>query len=435
MWGRFTLLALLLALVGSVDAQIGKMPSHLIRPASPRDPLFDLETTMASKTAFWDLRTDKRQVSVSSTPQVVRHGTSYPNKSDMKDIQALLTKLQSFSNVPSWLKDYKLPYDLSVEEMLSPSGFTDLQSFGMRTRKTLNSAIPMSFSSDKFVLQHTYKSRTKFSAMAFASTFFDNALDVTYDAHSGASDRLLRFFDECPRYLRDVFNDDNAVVEMTRFASRNLTDDIETLRAKLNLPVTAYLTASDVQMAYSACAFGLALNKRRDNWCTLMTEKLVKDVEFGEDLESFCEESYVNPVNYEIAAVLLKDIYQNMKDLIDRKSSVVGNFRFAHGETTMPLLTLLGLVDKTKLTADMQPSEVDARKFRTSRLALFIANIDFRLYRRKIGSPVAYFVQVRVNEQPVVVPGCEDSFCDIRTFESIFKTYLTTFNFDNYCTI
>ncbi|TMW59187.1 hypothetical protein Poli38472_007332 [Pythium oligandrum] len=270
--------------------------------------------------------------------------------------------------------------------------------------------------------------------MAFASTFFDNPLEVVYDAHTEGSDRLLRFFDECPRYQREVKDKATAAIELTRYVGmKGVTDNIKVLRAKLNLPASADLNIGDVQTAYSACSFDLALNDRYDNWCSLMTEEMVKEVEFGEDLETFYEESHGYKINYEIASVLLKDIHQNIMDLIDRKSSVVGNFRFAHGETTMPLLTLLGFVDKTRLTADMPPREIDARKFRTSRLALFMANIEFRLYKKR-GSAAKY-AQVRVNEQPMKVPGCDDSICDLKKFEIIYKKALTSYNFDKECAI
>lgn len=87
----------------------------------------------------------------------------------MLEIISLVDKVQkNYSSViPSWLKNYTLPYNVSVEGTLAPTGATELRTFGARTRETIaGSALPTAFTQDKFILQHTYKSRTKESAIS-----------------------------------------------------------------------------------------------------------------------------------------------------------------------------------------------------------------------------------------------------------------------------
>ncbi|TMW59186.1 hypothetical protein Poli38472_007331 [Pythium oligandrum] len=156
MWRRSAILALFLALVASVDARSGPngkiVPPDMKGPSS-KDPLFHLETSMATKTMYFDLRTDKRGVFKAFEPkrkrneesmytllqiqQVVRHGGRYPTKSNMKEIQKLLAKIQKYPDIPPWLKGYKLPHDLSLEGLLSPCGSNELQEFGTRVRKAV----------------------------------------------------------------------------------------------------------------------------------------------------------------------------------------------------------------------------------------------------------------------------------------------------------
>lgn len=89
----------------------------------------------------------------------------------MNAIIAFISKLQTnYSDVvPSWITTYKLSYNLTVEGELAPAGVVDLQALGKRTRAAIrgSSAIPGAYASDKFVLKHTYKSRTKNSAKAY----------------------------------------------------------------------------------------------------------------------------------------------------------------------------------------------------------------------------------------------------------------------------
>lgn len=83
---------------------------------------------------------------------------------------AFISKLQTNHSdvVPDWINIYKLPYNLTVEGELAPAGAADLKALGKRTRASIGTMVPANFSSDKFILQHTYKSRTKNSAKAYA---------------------------------------------------------------------------------------------------------------------------------------------------------------------------------------------------------------------------------------------------------------------------
>lgn len=93
----------------------------------------------------------------------------FPTEGNTLEIIELLERVQTnYSSVaPTWLRNYSLPYNVSVEGTLAPAGAAELSRFGARTRDTLvGTALPTTFAKDKFILQHTYKSRTKESAKA-----------------------------------------------------------------------------------------------------------------------------------------------------------------------------------------------------------------------------------------------------------------------------
>lgn len=182
------------------------------------------------------------------------------------------------------------------------------------------------------------------------------------------------------------------------------------------------------------CSFDLALYKTKTNWCTLLTEELIKSVEYAEDLEAYYEESHGNKLNYEMASVLLKDVVQFMTDFVAGTTQVVGNFRFAHGETTLPLMTLLGYVDSSRLLAKFSEDDIEERDFRTSHVAPFAANIEFRLYKKNKNGK--HYIQILVNEQVTEIPGCDDEiFCKLSKVQEIWGYYLNEYNFEEDCRI
>jgi multiple inositol-polyphosphate phosphatase / 2,3-bisphosphoglycerate 3-phosphatase len=185
-----------------------------------------------------------------------------------------------------------------------------------------------------------------------------------------------------------------------------------------------------------ADSFDVALYDIRDQWCSLFTPETVATLDYDDDLKAFYQLAGGYAINYEMASVLLQDIVAVMDQRISGASSIEGAFRFAHAETTLPLMTLLGFGDKTPLYASASRGQIHRRGFRTSALAPFGANIEFRLYaetRDKATSP--YYVQVIVNERDdVEVPGCGLVFCPLETLKtSLWRRFLYEYDFAQQC--
>uniref|UniRef100_K3WU65 Multiple inositol polyphosphate phosphatase 1 n=1 Tax=Globisporangium ultimum (strain ATCC 200006 / CBS 805.95 / DAOM BR144) TaxID=431595 RepID=K3WU65_GLOUD len=431
----------------TVSAQQQQQQQNPLRPVNPR--------SFATKTAYWDQRNaddydvdvlrakaqaqvERQNLTLVQVQQINRHGTRFPTKSNTQEIIDLLTKLQTnySSAIPAWLRNYSLPYNLTIEGNLAPAGAQELFKLGGRTRDTVGTDLPTEYVADKFIFQHTYKLRTKDSATSFAKSFFTNPQDVKYIEYPKTGDRLLRYFDECPRYNSEVAENETALAELTAYkASKKMDANIAILKSKLNLDSSADITAVDVESAFSACAFDIAIYNTYTNWCTLVTKSFVDSLDYAEDMESFYEQGAGYKINYEIAAVLLKDVFKYITDFIAGTTPVVGNFRFAHAETTLPLMTLLGYGDRTPLLATYTADQVDQRGFRTSRLSPLAANLDFRLYQSKTNSS-AYFVQVLVNEKTAALPGCDGKvFCELAQVEQAWGYYLNTYDFDADCKV
>lgn len=116
-------------------------------------------------------------------------------------------------------------------------------------------------------------------------------------------------------------------------------------------------------------SFGIMVYGITNQWCSLMDQTFLNHLDYAEDLEAFYEQGAGYKINYEMAAVLLQDIYSFMKKFTTGETSVVANLRFGHAETTLPLMTLLGYGDRTKLLASWNDDQINSRGFRTSILS------------------------------------------------------------------
>ncbi|RLN13945.1 hypothetical protein BBJ28_00010527 [Nothophytophthora sp. Chile5] len=155
-----------------------------------------------------------------------------------------------------------------------------------------------------------------------------------------------------------------------------------------------------------------------------MTKALARSVDYLDDLKEFYLIGAGYTINYEMAAVLLREIFATMKARATDDNGLVGNFFFAHAETTLPLMTLMGYGDRSRLLADFTEAEIASRAFRTSVLAPFAANVEFRLLQRK-ARDMEYYVQILVNEKEAEIPGCGRIFCRLFVWNHRFCFEMT----------
>lgn len=282
---------------------------------------------------------------------------------------------------------------------------------------------------------------------------------------SCTQDPVLRFYDSCPKYQRDVKENASALAQWRAFeGSPLLAAARDALVRSLGFPnastAAAAITVKDVQAAFSACAyvdwrkpsvvsallpglcslsyrvvlfrFDYALYGITNQWCSLMSEAVIVSVDYLDDLRAFYQLAGGYAINYEMAAVLLQDVVAGMRGRLNRTNNFHAVADFAHAETTLPLMTLLGYTDRSSLLATANVSAIEAREFRTSVFAPFGANVEFRLFTRK-SNDAQHFVQVLVNEQEAEVPGCGDVYCDFAKVERLWKAHLEDVDFDQLC--
>lgn len=111
-----------------------------------------------------------------------------------------------------------------------------------------------------------------------------------------------------------------------------------------------------------------------------------------------------------------------------------GVFRFGHAETILPLYAILGLYkDEQPLLADNYLQQ-KKRKFLSSLICPFSANIGFVIYDCQSDSQVEdrFAVSVLVNEVPIHLPGCEEILCPLSKFQQLYS-HISSCNFSDIC--
>ncbi|CAH0488765.1 unnamed protein product [Peronospora farinosa] len=411
-----------------------------------------LRTHMSTKTLYAPpLSTESNIQEDMCTPVqlnfVIRHGTRNPTMKDIRRINNTHSRILSNRKVGSswtWVGDWKNPYPKETEAWLADRGLHELIEIGKRLRARL-SPFPVSFDSKKFVFEHTWKIRTRQSAEAFAFGFFDGLQPVYYHSYPIGDDHVLRFYDNCPIFEMQIDKNKSATVEHMKYRDSELMH--KNLATFQKLSEFSDATQKDMEAAYAGCAFDVAVLNVFDNWCSFFNNEMLLSMDYFQDLKHFYRKSHGHALSYEIATPLLQDIFQTMKQRVDGKNDVEGYFRFAHAETILPLASLLNASYFDRHASDREghfradtPLDLALqRKFKSSELAPFSANIGFVLYECAATTEDArptFKVQTLLNEHEVIFNECKGQvLCPFDVLENIFRKWIYEFDFHKYCAL
>lgn len=116
---------------------------------------------------------------------------------------------------------------------------------------------------------------------------------------------------------------------------------------------------------------------------------------------------------------------------------LAGKFLDGHSDTTLTLMTALGLYkDSQALTASNRVQMAD-RQFKSSKIASYSANVAFILYacRPTQGEAKNTFkVKLLVNEETVKFPGCSDPLCPYAQVRGLYSDLVDNCDLEEVCT-
>lgn len=384
---------------------------------------------------------------------VFRHGTRYPSANDVKKIDRMLDSMRNYSNnkeVKEQLALYGIelvnPYQIDVEKELVAVGDLEMYNIGLRYQKRFPELFNGTFRPSDFRFTSTCKARSSQSASGFAMGFLESHGPIGNGKYQPIplaispckSDDILRFFDMCPKYEKDVAENSTALIEMMKFLNGSeIAQVVKKIKKRLKIDQEG-LIQQDVMMMYLMCAFGIGISNKEINagWCRLFDQEDFDVFEYLLDLKSYYKRSSAFKITYESSCPLLRAILKSMQAKAGRKvtfKKFIGIFRSSHAETLIPLYALMGLlVDKRRLTASNY-QEMKNREFKGAKIAPFAGNLAIVLYDCKDG---AKKVQVYSNEKLIKLPCCESKIdCPFEVFEKCYQKVSDDCNLKMMCSL
>ncbi|XP_060795732.1 multiple inositol polyphosphate phosphatase 1b isoform X3 [Neoarius graeffei] len=222
------------------------------------------------------------------------------------------------------------------------------------------------------------------------------------------NDSLLRFFDQCKRFVEDVEHNKTALKEVKLFKSSLEMDEVcRRMASRLQIPHSR-ITPDLVEAAFLLCSYEFAIKSKNSPWCKLLDELDAQVLEYKNDLKQYWKRGYGHDINSKSSCVLFHDLFRRFDQAsYDYRSGEVTKavtIQVGHGETLLPLLSLMGFFrDETPLTAKNFPLQ-HSRKFRSSQIVPYAANLLFVLYECTDGLRLQLFL----NEKPMAFPNISD---------------------------
>jgi len=244
-------------------------------------------------------------------------------------------------------------------------------------------------------------------------------------------DLLLRFFDNCPAYTN---LENGPLMGVQNELYQPTVDTLVPIIEELLGPEIE-LNSSLISTMWDVCRYETAIYNN-SGFCNLFSHQSNVILEFAEDLQYYYKEGYGFELNYNISCLLLDDFFNTMESAISSGFVQQARLRFAHAETLIPFISILGLFDDQAIYGEpLQYNSTwkDERLWRTSDLGSFTTNIMFVLYECDEGPN--YVVKLLQNEKEIPFPGCNGQlYCPFDTLQEIYAEK-RSLNFTQICQV
>jgi len=418
--------------------------------ANGQDP-FDLTRHLNTKTPYF-YSSDQFNSSVPETCEPIhinylsRHGARAPSDGDVSDLLQLEELLSANAHQITnpnffWMQTWVSPYSDMDAGLLSSLGEEEVYNISKRFLERFPTIFGQTYYPYLLPIQTTQVSRAAMSGNSFGFGLLEGQGEIGASHYQGfytysetpELDITLRFFDNCDTYNNLLNNESitqNSNMYLEQFSAGILTKVKNLLGLASNS--TWNLDFNTVNTFYTACTFDISRDMDSSKFCSLFDPSDFEVYEYTDDLLDYYEKGYGSPLAYEISCPLLVDFFDMMNNVVNQSVIQNAKLRFAHAETIIPFASLLGLFnDSTTLQWNSSPNTIQNRKWRTSVISAFAANIAFVLYN----CSGEFKVQLLYNEQPMQFPQCNFDLCPYSTFLKLYGNIVEQCNFDKMCTV
>jgi multiple inositol-polyphosphate phosphatase/2,3-bisphosphoglycerate 3-phosphatase len=356
---------------------------------------------------------------------VARHGTRYPMVSDMGRLVHLESILRENEEMLrpqyQWMANWTSPYQAERGGALHSTGVAEHFGIGHRWRMDgdQNGTLAPPYAPWRYRFSTTDLTRTFQSAAAFGSGVFgvsrddENMVPVYLTTVPRKDDSEMRFFDHCPLYTSQ-HKAMKAPAEA--WAARHGEDLALRVQARISDDDVPWVDFKVASYMWRACAFEVALQRDNSRFCTAFSDADFLAMDFYFDLKTYYLKGPGTPLATAIAYPLADSIRRGLQRAANCEGEcpLAAHFRFAHAETLLPLVALLGLFgDDPPLDASWTPAQQSARVWRSSQIAPFGANLRFNLYTDCSAGPIVELVH---NEAQLPWPGRDSAYLPLDEF-------------------
>lgn len=344
----------------------GSKTSYFVNANSDDSPI---EVEGCRPALFWNL---------------ARHGTRNPGDDDILEMADMLPKIRD-QILNSWeeglgemeeeeiVRFLEWEFNLSVEDdsLLTMSGKQEHKEMGKRWSKRLPGLL---LDKSKTEVRSTSKSRCIESGEAFLAGIFETDFPAIVE-----DNRLLRFYDYCPKFDDEVEENDETFAESNNFKA---SEYFQAMITRVNIKTGIPSDLSQVSLMWDMCRFEKAwFPSDSSPWCSLFDEEDLKLLEFGEDLKYYYNDGPAYNITSEMTQPLFADFFAKIDEIRNSEDANVSILNFAHSETLQPFMTALGLYrDQEDLLASDWGTSRQEHKWEVSKIASFATNVGIVVF-------------------------------------------------------
>ncbi|XP_035982725.1 multiple inositol polyphosphate phosphatase 1 isoform X2 [Fundulus heteroclitus] len=341
---------------------------------------------------------------------IVRHGTRYPTARNVKDMQQLHSVVLNNSTGESSrlreiLSQWTMWYTEDMDGRLAQKGVEDLKHLAVRLSKLFPSLV----SGEKLrggLIRFTSSSKHRCvnSTLSFKEGLTEMWAIRDVEFGHEVNDALMRFFDQCTRFVQEVDGNRSAVIEVQKFKQGpEIMRVREKIAERLGVP-SSFITHDLAEAAFLLCSYEFAVKAVNSPWCQLFDEEDAKVMEYASDLREFWKRGYGHAINSRSSCILFHDLFRRLEKAAGENKS--------RRQDTAPLTS-------TNFASQTQ------RSFRTSHTMPYAANFLLVLYDCGEGG---IRLQPLLNEKPLTFPGLTDQQASIPLYEEVRKHYRDLLN-------
>ncbi|XP_028280089.1 multiple inositol polyphosphate phosphatase 1a [Parambassis ranga] len=377
---------------------------------------------------------------------IIRHGTRYPTAKNIKKMQKLYNLvLHKASGKQSWLREiqteWKMWYTEDMDGRLVQKGVKDHKHLAVRLSKLFPSLISeekLRGGLIKFITSSKHRCVNSTLSFKAGLTELWDITDVEFE--HAVNDALMRFFDQCTRFVQEVDNNPSAMTELDKFKKGPEMMRVQQKIADRLGVLYSHITDDMAEAAFYLCAYEFAIKTVKSPWCQLFDEVDAQVMEYANDLKQFWKRAYGYDINRKSSCILFHDVFSRLdkavnENKLDQQVTEAVTVQIGHAETLLPLISLLGFFqDNDALTSTNYATQAQ-RSFRTSLMLPYVANLLLVLYDCG-GDDLR--LQPLLNEKPVTFPGLTDQQGSMPLYRDVrehYKDLLNGCDFEAECQI